>query len=59
MEKDKLKVNDRVFSESWRNYGSFFIVDIVDETRIVIQNETIRAIVKPFDLTLVRKENES
>ena len=59
MEKDKFKVNDRVLSSSWRNYGPFFIIDVVDETRIVIQNETIRAIVKPFDLTLIRnKENE-
>ena len=56
--KPKFKTNDRVFSKDWRNYGQFYIVDVIDSTRIVITNDKIRAIVKPSDLTLVREQNE-
>jgi hypothetical protein len=53
--KPKFKVNDRVFSKNWREYNPFYIVSILDSTRIVITNDGIRAIVKPSDLTLIRE----
>ena len=56
--KPKFKTNDRVTSKDWRNYGQFYIVDVIDSTRIVITNDKIRAIVKPSDLTLIREQNE-
>lgn len=56
--KPKFKVNDRVTSKDWRNEGQFYIIDIIDSTRIVILNDKIRAIVKPSDLTLIRKQNK-
>ena len=46
--KPKFKVNDRVFSKDWRKYNPFYIVSIIDSTRIVIANDKIRAIVKKF-----------
>ena len=56
--KPKFKVNDRVFSKDWREYNPFYIISIIDSTRIVIANDRIRAIVKPSDLTLIREQNE-
>jgi len=56
--KPKFKVNDRVFSKDWRKYNPFYIVSIIDSTRIVIANDRIRAIVKPSDLTLIREQDE-
>ncbi len=56
--KPKFKVNDRVTSKDWRNNGPFYIIDIIDSTRIVILNDKIRAIVKPSDLTLIREQNK-
>ncbi len=53
--KPKFKVNDRVFSKNWREYNPFYIISILDSTRIVITNDGIRAIVKPSDLTLIRE----
>jgi hypothetical protein len=53
--KPKFKVNDRVFSKNWREYNPFYIVSVIDSTRIVITNDEIRAIVKPNDLTLVKE----
>ena len=53
--KPKFKVNDRVFSKNWREYNPFYIVSVIDSTRIVITNDDIRAIVKPSDLTLVKE----
>ena len=50
-----LRVNDRVFSKSWEEAGQFFIARIIDSSRIVILNDSIRAIVKASDLTLIRK----
>lgn len=58
LRKPKFKVNDRVFSKDWRKYNPFYIVSIIDSTRIVIANDKIRAIVKPSDLTLIREQNE-
>ena len=56
--KRKFKVNDRVTSKNWRNYNPFYIVSVLDTTRIVIANDRIRAIVKPSDLTLIREQDE-
>ena len=56
--KPKFKVNDRVTSKDWRNYNPFYIVSVLDTTRIVIANDRIRAIVKPSDLTLIREQDE-
>ena len=56
--KPKFKVNDRVTSKNWRNYNPFYIVSVLDTTRIVIANDGIRAIVKPSDLTLIREQDE-
>jgi hypothetical protein len=56
--KPKFKVNDRVTSKNWRNYNPFYIVSVLDTTRIVIANDRIRAIVKPSDLTLIREQDE-
>ncbi len=56
--KRKFKVNDRVFSKDWREYNPFYIVSVLDTTRIVIANDRIRAIVKPSDLTLIREQDE-
>ena len=56
--KPKFKVNDRVFSKDWRECNPFYIIKIIDSTRIVIVNDRIRAIVKPSDLTLIREQNE-
>jgi hypothetical protein len=56
--KRKFKVNDRVLSKNWRNYNPFYIVSVLDTTRIVIANDRIRAIVKPSDLTLIREQDE-
>ena len=56
--KPKFKLNDRVFSKDWREYNPFYIIKIIDSTRIVIVNDRIRAIVKPSDLTLIREQNE-
>ena len=53
--KPKFKVNDRVFSKNWREHNPFYIVSVIDSTRIVITNDEIRAIVKPSDLTLVKE----
>lgn len=50
----KFKVNDRVFSKSWDDYGQFFIISILNSTRIVILNDTIRTVVKASDLTLIK-----
>jgi hypothetical protein len=50
----KIKVNDRVFSKSWDDYGQFFIISIINSTKIVILNDMIRTIVKPSDLALVK-----
>jgi|EP01052_Picozoa_sp_SAG31_P045578 hypothetical protein len=58
MAKNKFKVNDRVFSKSWRNYNPFYIVDIFDGNRIVIQNDKIRAITKAVDLSLIRENDK-
>ena len=54
--KPKFKVNDRVTSKDWRKYNPFYIVDVIDSTRIVITNDRIRAIVKQSDLTLIREQ---
>jgi len=56
--KRKFKVNDRVLSKNWRNYNPFYIISVLDTTRIVIANDRIRAIVKPSDLTLIREQDE-
>ena len=56
--KRKFKVNDRVLSKDWREYNPFYIISILDSTRIVIANDRIRAIVKPSDLTLIREQDE-
>ena len=56
--KRKFRVNDRVLSKNWRNYNPFYIVSVLDTTRIVIANDRIRAIVKPSDLTLIREQDE-
>ena len=56
--KRKFKVNDRVLSKDWREYNPFYIISILDSTRIVIANDRIRAIVKPSDLALIREQDE-
>jgi len=56
--KPKFKVNDRVLSKDWREYNPFYIISILDSTRIVIANDRIRAIVKPSDLALIREQDE-
>ena len=58
LKKRKFKVNDRVLSKDWREYNPFYIISILDSTRIVIANDRIRAIVKPSDLTLIREQDE-
>ena len=35
--KPKFKTNDRVTSKDWRNYGQFYIIDVIDSTRIVFR----------------------
>ena len=56
--KPKFKVNDRVLSKDWREYNPFYIISILDSTRIGIANDRIRAIVKPSDLALIREQDE-
>ena len=58
LKKRKFKVNDRVLSKDWREYNPFYIISILDSTRIVIANDRIRAIVKPSDLALIREQDE-
>ena len=54
-----------VFSKDWRKYNPFYIVSIIDSTRIVIANDRIRAILQGINsenrgpqLFLSRKCNE-
>ena len=54
----RFQVNDRVFSKSWDDYGQFFIINIINSTKIVILNDMVRTIVKSSDLTLVREQNK-
>ena len=56
--KKKFKANDEVLSLSWRTYGVFKIINADDPTKVVIENNKIRAIVKSNDLTLIEKKSD-
>ena len=43
--KKKFKADDKVLSSSWRNNGVFYVINANDQTKIVIANDKIRAIV--------------
>ena len=51
--KKKFKADDKVLSSSWRNNGVFNVINANDQTKIVIANDKIRAIVNSNDLTLI------
>jgi hypothetical protein len=51
--KKKFKPNDEVISSSWRNDGVFKVINADDQTKVVIENNKIRAIVNSNDLTLI------
>ena len=56
--KKKFKPNDKVLSSSWRNEGVFKIINADDQTKVVIENNKIRAIVKSNDLTLIENKDD-
>tara|TARA_Y100000389_G_scaffold189598_1_gene213543 strand:- start:906 stop:1097 length:192 start_codon:yes stop_codon:yes gene_type:complete len=56
--KKKFKPNDEVISSSWRLDGTFKVINADDETKVVIENNKIRAIVKSNDLTLIENKDE-
>lgn len=56
--KKKFKANDEVLSSSWRNDGTFKVINADDQTKVVIANDKIRAIVKSNDLTLIEKKDD-
>ncbi len=56
--KKKFKTNDEVISSSWRNEGTFKVINADDPTKVVIENYKIRAIVKSNDLTLIEKKSD-
>ena len=56
--KKKFKANDEVISSSWRNEGTFKVINADDPTKVVIENYKIRAIVKSNDLTLIEKKGD-
>jgi len=57
--KKKFKANDKVISSSWRLDGTFTVINADDETKVVIENNKIRAIVKSNDLTLIENKDET
>lgn len=57
--KKKFKANDKVISSSWRLNGTFTVINADDETKVVIENNKIRAIVKSNDLTLIENKDET
>ena len=57
--KKKFKANDEVISSSWRLNGTFTVINADDETKVVIENNKIRAIVKSNDLTLIENKDET
>ena len=56
--KKKFKPNDEVISSSWGLNGTFKVINAEDETKVVIANGEIRAIVKSNDLTLIENKDE-